>query len=424
MSRPQAGRIALLLALATPTLAPGQQLLIRNATVHTVTERGTLENTDVLVRSGRIAAVGRGLAAAGATVIDANGRPLTPGLFGGITALGTVEVSLEPSTVDNRPPRDADTAQGPGGLRPEFEAMLAYNPDSAVIGVNRVEGITFAMVAPEAAAGVTVIAGQGEVARLDGEADASQPASRTLFVDLGSQSSDAGVGRAAQFMLLDQAAREAKPPGPMRDGDFRLLTPTGRETLARYLSSGRIAFNVNRANDIRQVLAWCARHGAKPVIVGGAQAPQIAAQLAAARVPVILDPFVNLPDSFDALGASLENAGRLQRAGVPIAFTNLNDATHNARKVRQAAGIAVANGLPWDAALAALTANPAEIFGLGKEYGRIAPGYAADLVLWSGDPLEVTTVAEQVWIAGRPQSMRSRQTELRDRYRPGVGPSN
>lgn len=414
----------MLLALATPTLAPGQQLLIRNATVHTVTERGTLENTDVLVRSGRIAAVGRGLAAAGATVIDANGRPLTPGLFGGITALGTVEVSLEPSTVDNRPPRDADTAQGPGGLRPEFEAMLAYNPDSAVIGVNRVEGITFAMVAPEAAAGVTVIAGQGEVARLDGEADASQPASRTLFVDLGSQSSDAGVGRAAQFMLLDQAAREAKPPGPMRDGDFRLLTPTGRETLARYLSSGRIAFNVNRANDIRQVLAWCARHGAKPVIVGGAQAPQIAAQLAAARVPVILDPFVNLPDSFDALGASLENAGRLQRAGVPIAFTNLNDATHNARKVRQAAGIAVANGLPWDAALAALTANPAEIFGLGKEYGRIAPGYAADLVLWSGDPLEVTTVAEQVWIAGRPQSMRSRQTELRDRYRPGVGPSN
>lgn len=420
MNRSILGATAWLLALSLPAIAPAQDLLIRNATVHTLTERGTLEGTDVLVRGGRIASIGRGLAAAGATEIDARGRPLTPGLFGGITALGTIEVSLEPSTVDNSPPRGPDSSRPPGELRPEFEAMLAYNPDSAVIGVNRVEGITFAMVAPSATPGAEVIAGQGAVARLDGSADAGQAASRTLFVDLGSKSSAAGVGRAAQFMLLDQAAREAKPPGAMRDGDFRLLTPAGRETLARYLGGGRIAFNVDRASDIRQVLAWCARHGAKPVIVGGAQAPQVASQLAAAGVPVILDPFVNLPDSFDKLGASLESAAQLQQAGVSIAFTYLNDGTHNARKLRQAAGIAVANGLARDAALAAITANPAEIFGLGREFGRIAPGYAADLVLWSGDPLEVTTVAEQVWIAGQPQAMRSRQTELRDRYRPGA----
>jgi hypothetical protein len=417
MNRTTTGVAALLgLALAAPATA--QDLLIRNATVHTVTERGTLERTDVLVRGGRIAAVGGGLVAPGATVVEANGRPLTPGLFGGITALGTIEVSLEPSTVDNAPPHSADAVRMPGELRPEFEAMAAYNPDSVVIGVNRVEGITFAMVAPSAMPGASVIAGQGAVARLDGRADAALPASRTLFADLGSGSAAAGVGRAAQFMLLDQAAREARPSGVMRDGDFRLLTPTGRETLARYFGGGRIAFTVDRASDIRQVLAWSARHGAKPVIIGGAQAWQVAGQLAAARVPVVLDPLVNLPDSFDQLGASLENAARLHRAGVPIAFTYLNDATHNARKVRQSAGIAVANGLPWDVALVALTAGPAEIFGLGGTCGRIAPGYAGDLVLWSGDPLDVTTVAEQVWIEGRAQSMRSRQTELRDRYRP------
>jgi hypothetical protein len=409
---------ALLIAATLAATAAAQDVLIRNATVHTVTERGTLQRTDVLVRGGRIAALGSGLAAAGATVVEANGRPLTPGLFGGITALGVIEVSLEASTVDNAPPSGAAAHATPGELRPEFETMLAYNPDSAVIGVNRVEGITYAMVAPGASPGATVIAGQGAVARLDGRADAALPASRTLFADLGSGSSAAGVGRAAQFMLLEQAAREAKPTGVMRDGDFRLLTPAGRETLARYLGSGRVAFNVNRASDIRQVLAFASRHGAQPVIVGGAQAWQVAGQLATARVPVVLDPLVNLPGSFDQLGASLENAARLHAAGVRIAFTNLNDGTHNARKVRQAAGIAVANGLPWDAALAALTASPAEIFGLGQEYGRIAPGYAADLVLWSGDPLEVTTFAEQVWIEGRPQSMRSRQTELRDRYRP------
>jgi hypothetical protein len=409
---------AALLAVATAAPAPAQDLLIRNATVHTVTERGTLERADVLVRGGRIAAVGTGLAAAGATVVEAQGRPLTPGLFGGITALGVIEVSLEPSTVDNAPPQGGDAAHAAGELRPEFDALLAYNPDSVVIGVNRVEGITYAMVAPSALPGASVISGQGAVARLDGRAEAVLPASRTLFADLGAGSTAAGVGRAAQFMLLDQAAREARPTGAMRDGDFRLLTATGRETLARYLGGGRIAFAVDRASDIRQVLAWSARHGAQPVIVGGAEAWQVAGQLAAARVPVVLDPLVNLPDTFDQLGASLENAARLHRAGVPIAFTYLTDGTHNARKVRQSAGVAVALGLPWDAALVALTAGPAGIFGLGREYGRIAPGYAADLVLWSGDPLEVTTVAEQVWIEGRAQSMRSRQTELRDRYRP------
>jgi len=406
-----------LMLAALPLAAVAQDLLIRNARVHTVSERGTLERADVLVRNGRIAAVGSGLAAAGATVVEADGRALTPGLFGGITALGVVEISLEPSTVDNAPPGSPSAAASPEP-RPELDVTLAFNPDSVVIGVNRADGVTYAMVAPGPAAGAAVLAGQGAVARLDGRVDATLAPSRTLFADLGGGASAAGVSRATQFMLLEQAVREARPTSPMRDGDFRLLTPTGREVLARYLGGGRIAFNVNRAADIRQVLAFARKQGARAVVVGGAQAWQVAGELAQAKTPVVLDPLVDLPDSFDQLGATLENAARLQRAGVRIAFTNLNDGTHNARKVRQAAGIAVAHGLPWEAALAALTAHPAEIFGLGAEFGRIAPGYVADLVLWSGDPLEVTTVAEQVWIDGRPQPTRSRQTELRDRYRP------
>lgn len=405
--------VALLAALvALPCTAQAQDLLIRNARVHTVAERGTLERADVLVRDGRIAAVGPGLSAGAATVVEANGRSLTPGLFGGITALGVVEVSLERSTVDNASPHD-DAKGADAEPRPEFDVTRAFNPDSAVIGVNRVEGVTFAMVAPGAVSGNAVISGQGALARLDGRVDAVIAPSRTLFANLG-----AGVSRAAQLMLLEQITREARPTPGMRDGDFRLLTPSGREVLARYLDGGRIAFSVDRASDIRQALAFARQQGARPVLIGGAQAWQVAALLAQARVPVILDPLVDLPDSFDQIGATLANAARLHQAGVRIAFTNLNDGTHNARKVRQAAGVAVAHGLPWEAALAALTANPAEIFGVGGEYGRIAPGYAADLVLWSGDPLEVTSVAEQVWIDGRAQSMRSRQTELRDRYRP------
>jgi catechol 2,3-dioxygenase-like lactoylglutathione lyase family enzyme len=402
------------LSLLPPGVASAQDLLIRNAKVHTVSPSGTLDRADVLVRNGRIAAIGTNLAAAGATVVDALGRPLTPGLFGGITALGVVEVSQEESTVDNASPHAAEKSAA-AEPRPEFDVTRAFNPDSAVIGVNRVEGVTFAMIAPEAVSGHSVIAGQGAIARLDGRADAMLAPSHTLFANLG-----AGVSRAAQFMLLEQATLEARPTPQMRDGDFQLLTPTGREVLARYLGGGRIAFSVDRATDIRQVLAFAKAQGARPVVVGGAQAWQVAPQLAQANVPVLLDPLVDLPGSFDQLGATLGNAARLQQAGVRIAFTNLNDGTHNARKVRQAAGVAVAYGLPWEAALAALTANPAEIFGLGNEYGRIAPGFVADLVLWSGDPLEVTSVAEQVWIDGRAQPMRSRQTELRDRYRPAT----
>ncbi|MBK7904513.1 MAG: amidohydrolase family protein [Proteobacteria bacterium] len=404
-------------ALALSAPAHSQNVLIRNARVHTMAAQGTLERADVLVRGGRVVEVGSGLAAAGATVIEANGRPLTPGLFGGITALGISEIEQESSTVDRAALVDSGTS-GPGFVpRPEFDVTASFNADSAVIGVNRAEGITFAMIAPSASG--TLFAGQGAVARLDGGDSPFVAASRTQFLDMGSSATDGvGFSRGAQFMLLEQATREALPGKPLQAGDMRLLTPTGREVLARYLAGGRMAFTVDRAVDIRQVLEFSARHGVKPVIVGGAQASQVASLLAGSKVPVVLEPLLALPGTFDQLGASMENAARLQRAGVPIMFTHFSAGTNQAHKARQGAGVAVAHGLPWDAALAALTSTPADVFGLSAEAGRIMPGSPADLVLWSSDPLEVTSIAEQVWIGGKAQSMRSRQTELRDRYRP------
>ncbi len=409
---------ALLLAVVgLATAAHSQDVLIRGARVHTMTAGGTLERADVLVRGGRVVEVGNGLAAAGATVIEANGRPLTPGLFGGITALGVSEIELESSTVDRSALVGSGTS-GPGFVpRPEFDVTPSFNADAVAIGVNRAEGITFAMIAPNASG--TLFAGQGAVARLDGSSNPFVAASRTQFLDLGSSATEGvGYSRGAQFMLLEQATREALPGKPLQAGDVRLLTPTGREVLARYLAGGRIAFAVDRAIDIRQVLEFSARHGVKPVIVGGAQAPQVAELLASARVPVVLEPLLDLPGTFDQIGATLENAARLQRAGVPILFTHFAAGTNQAHKVRQGAGVAVAHGLPHDAALAALTSTPADVFGLGAAAGRIGVGSPADLVLWSGDPLEVTSYAEHVWIGGKAQSMRSRQTELRDRYRP------
>jgi imidazolonepropionase-like amidohydrolase len=213
-------------------------------------------------------------------------------------------------------------------------------------------------------------------------------------------------------MLFDQAIREVRQPETAREG--ALLLPEGRAALKTFLAGGRVVFRVQRASDIRQVIGYAKRHGMKPVIAGGSEAWLVAAELAAADVPVILDALENLPQDFDRLGARLDNAALLHAAGVRIAFSN-ND-SHQARKNRQLAGNAAAHGLPRDAALAAITAQAADIFGLGATRGRIAVGQVADLVLWSGDPLEVTSAADQVWIAGRPMEMRSRQTELRDRY--------
>jgi len=397
--------------------ATAQDVLIRGARVHTVSEQGTLDKADVLVHDGKIARVGAGLEApAGATVIEANGRPLTPGLFGGLTALGLEEVQLEASTADES--LDIHAPLHELQLRPEFDPTPTFNPRSVSVPVARIEGITWAVLAPGTpvqGGGGTFVTGQGSAVTLDGRFDAALSGSRSLFIDMGSDSFPiSGGSRAAQFMLLDQAIREARAPATA--GPRAVLTPAGREALRPYLSGGRVVFNVDRAADIRQVLAFAERNGMKPVIAGGAEAWVVAQDLARAKVPVVLNALEDLPADFDRIGARLDNAAILQRAGVVISFMQTNDATSNARKIRQVAGNAVAHGLPFDSALAALTANPASIFGLGASRGRIAPGLVADLVLWSGDPLEVTSVADQVWIAGVPIEMRSRQTELRDRY--------
>lgn len=390
--------------------APAQDFLIRGATVHTVTPQGTLKNADVLVRHGIIAAVGPAAEIPpGAAVVEAKGRDLTPGLFGGMTNIGLEEVSEESETVDS-----ALNMKAPGWeqqWRPELDVTLAYNPRSVLVPVARIEGITWTLLAPDS--GDSIIGGQGGAVTLDGRYDAALRGSRSLFVTMGSEGAKhAGGTRAAEYMLLEQAIREARAQGPVGQG--ALLHAAGREAMAGYLAGGRVIFRVDRAADILEVVSFARRNGMRPVISGGSEAWVVAKDLARADVPVILDPLQDLPSDFDHLGAALDNAARLQRAGVRIAFSSGD--SHNARLIRQLAGNAVAHGLPWDLALAAITANPAEIVGLGATRGRIAAGQVADLVLWSADPLEVSSLADQVWIGGRPVEMRSRQTELRDRY--------
>ena len=391
--------------------ASAQDVLIRNATVHTAGSRGTIKNADVLVQGGIIRAVGpKLLTPPGVKVFDAGGKPLTPGLFAGFSDIGLEEVSAEKSTVDS----SIELAgTGVPQTRPEFDVTLAYNPASMVIPVARMGGLTF--TALTANSGGSLIAGQGGVVRLDGDPSAAMTGTRLLFVNLGAGADGmTGGSRAGQYMLLDQAVREARGQAPYAS-PYALLTPAGRETLARYLAGGRVVFSVDRAADIRKLLSFCRRHKLPVLITGGAEAWKVAAELKAANATVFLDALQNLPSSFDQLGSRLDNAALLARSGVKVALVS-PDSTHNARKIRQAAGNAVANGLPWEDGLAAITRVPAQALGVGDKLGRIEVGMQADLALWDGDPLEVSTLAEAVWMHGTSMPLRSRQTQLRDRY--------
>jgi hypothetical protein len=415
-------RLALVAALlAASGIASAQDVLIRNATVHTAGARGTLQATDVLVRNGRIAGIGSGLQAGGAAVVEAQGRPLTPSLFGGITDIGVEEVSGESATVDATLALGANAADMQ--VRPEFDVTLAYNPESVLVPVARVEGIGWTLLSAGTRAGGSFIGGQGGTVRLDGSLDPIGP--RVLFVSLGGDAASlSGSSRAAQWMLLDQLVDEVRGRIP-QDSRFALLTPAGRAALSKYIGGGgRVVVRIQRAADIVRLLRWSKQRGVNIALLGAAEAWKVAPQLAAAKVPVFVNALANLPADFDELGATLENAARLHAAGVRVSFAQAGDASHNARKIRQLAGNAVANGLPWDAALAGLTSVPASALGVGNELGTITVGQRADLVLWSGDPLDVAHVAQQVWLDGRAIPMRSRQTELRDRYLRSPAPAD
>lgn len=407
MDRSMVRVLMLLTSMLAVFEARAQTIFIDDATLYTMGTPPLIQDADILLRNGRIIELGRGLSApVDATLIEAFGRPVTPVFFAGITALGLEEISLEDSTVDQALQLEK--------MRPEFDVTPAYNPFSASIPVTRIEGYGWTLLS--ASRSGSIIGGLGRAMALDG-GFASFLSAPVLFIGLGAKTSTlSGHSRAAQFMLLKQAMAESR--SEMAWSPDALLTAEGRRVLAGFTTAGVVVFDVDRASDILQVLAFSSLYQLHAVISGGAEAWIVAEQLAEAGVPVLLDPLQNLPGSFDQVGARLDNAAILHDAGVTIAFTAGSDAPHNARKLRQAAGVAVANGLPYEVALAGLTVNPATIFALDETYGTLVADTVANLVLWSGDPLEVTSMADTVILNGKKIAMVSRQTLLRDRYLP------
>lgn len=387
--------------------AQADTILIRGATVHTMAKDGVLENTDVFINDGKIERIGKNLPVPqdDVYVFDAGGKPLTPALFAGVTSIGITEVSAVEES--------ADSSLALKDMRPEFDVTTAYDPNSSLVPVARIEGFSFTLLGAEPKG--TLFGGRGRTVILDGGYD-SFAGREVLFVNVGRDASSlSGGSRAGQWMLLNQAMREAD--SPPTSTEHALLTRAGRGTLTAFATNGgKVVFNVDRASDILATLRFAGTYNLDIVISGGNEAWMVAEQLAAANVPVMLNPLNNLPSSFDSLGARLDNAALLAAAGVTVIING--GESHNARKQRQMAGNAVSYGLPHEAGLAALTVNPARVFGLGNRQGSIQQNRAASVVLWSGDPLEVTSAAEAVIIDGKVMPMESRQTKLRDRYLP------
>jgi imidazolonepropionase-like amidohydrolase len=441
---------ALMLTAAAPAAA--QTVAIVNGIVATGDGSEPIQGGTVVIRDGRIVAAGAGVRVpAGAQMIDAAGKWVTPGIVAGFSRLGLSEVDLSADGSD-------DTSSN-GPFSAAIDVVPSINPLNTTVGVNRADGVTRALVAP--AAGRSIFAGQGAVIDTGADMDPITAARRFQFVELGETGkAKAGGSRSSAHVLFRNALREAaelrrfavpisaarrEPPGALEEpvirdpNESRILGPDARRSedvlLTRFdaaalvpVLQGRqyLLVHVERASDILAVLRLRREFPSlKIVLVGASEGWTVADRIARAGVPVIASAVNDLPASFEQLAATQSNVGRMRGAGVDVSIGMIDDNdTRYMFEERQYAGNLVAlqripgaTGVSWGEALAMITSRPAQAIGLGGEIGSLAPGRRADVVIWSGDPLEGASAAETVFIDGVRQPLDTHQTRLRDRYR-------
>jgi imidazolonepropionase-like amidohydrolase len=416
-------RTVLGLALTLLTApATAQTLAITGGMVATGDGSTPAQGT-VVIRDGRIVAAGSNVAVpSDAKTVDATGKWVTTGIVAGFSRLGLVGVDAVDETNDA------------GGGKSVFSASIdvasAINPRVPAIAVSRAAGVTRAIVAPDG--GGTMFVGEGAIIDTGNDADAITKARAFQFAEFGETGAGrAGGSRAASQAFfrnaLDEARDYARNPaaydGRSKDSilmrrDVAALVPVMQGKMPLYV-------HVESGPDILQMLALKRDYPSlKLVLVGVAEGWTVARQIAAAGVPVIASALNDLPASFEQLAATQSNVGRMKAAGVTLAIGMIDDNdTRQAQQTSQMAGNLVAltrvpgaTGLSWADAFAAITSKPAEIAGLGDQIGSLRPGKRADVVIWSGDPLELATGVEKVWIDGVEQDLTTRQTRLRDRY--------
>ncbi|WP_298636375.1 imidazolonepropionase [uncultured Umboniibacter sp.] len=401
-------RSTLALALIASNVAMADNIAIINAKAVTQSAQGTLENATILIRGDEITAIGSAVnIPEGTVVIDAAGQYVTPGFVGTAVNWGSVEVSAESSTVD------AYSDESGAATSMQY----AINPDSTRLPLAYRFGFTRAIVAP--GGGNKVFMGQAAAIKTFGD-DLVTAADIAQFVDVEEFGKDVSGGtRAALWVNLERVITDAKhyannPRDRYSNSGSYVLSLDSLEALQAVISGDvPLVFDANRMSDLRLVMDFAERHNLKAVIRGGAEAWRVADELAAADIPVLVDPYLNLPYGFDQRAARLDNAALLNAAGVTIAF--YNGEPYTGQTLTQAAGLAVAHGLPWESAVDALTVNAVDIFG-GAYSATLEVGQTADVVVWSGDPLELTSAPTTVVIDGEQVELKTREEALAKRY--------
>ena len=391
--------------------------VIRGGTV-VVGNGQRLENASVVIQDGRIAAVGSNVQApAGATLVDATGKFVYPGMMDASTPIGLAEIGSV---------QTMNLTDELGDYNPHNRALVAINVESEMIGVTRSNGVTHVITEP----GGGVISGQAAVVNLSGWTweDMAVKGTAAYVINYprgasfrfgggdaeGAQQSAAQQRTQQQVNELKERLRTAQRYDAARaagstdfDLQYEAMRPLVRGEVPALVSA-------DTEDQIRGALGLQDTFGIKVIISGGDEAWKVREELARRNVPVVLGSIQSSPGGDDPYDAIYAQPGVLHRAGVKFAFSTGGAA--NARHVPYHAALAVAYGLPADAALMALTIWPAEIFGVADQLGTIEAGKIANLFIADGDPLDVRTQVSEVFIDGRRVPLDDRHRQLYQKY--------
>jgi imidazolonepropionase-like amidohydrolase len=411
---------AALAALIVAVPAGAQTIAITGGKVYPVSS-APIENATVLIRDGKIVAVGSNVTIpADAQRIDAAGKWVTPGLINAGTQLGLVEIGQVQDT------RNA-SAIGHDNVAASFTAWEGLNTQSVLIAPARREGVTNVVIIP--GGGGKLVAGQAAFLSLvEGMPTDMLVKSPVAMVAQVSDNQTAGTGARGELLnrlreLIEDTRAFMRNRAAYERAETRDYSASRLDLQAMIpVVEGRLPLLIgaDKATDIDAALRIAKENNLKIMIGGGAEAWMVADKLAAANVPVLTGAMNNIPGSFATLGQNQENAGLLRRAGVQVIITGNgpgDEETFNVRNIKQEAGNAVAYGMSWNDALRAITLTPAEVFGVADRIGSLQAGREANVVIWSGDPFEFTSVPEHVYVKGREYTAPDRQQMLTDRYK-------
>ena len=386
--------------------------LIKNATIYDGVKNIPFEG-NILIENGTIKRISSANMQAD-FVIDASGMIVTPGIIGTDTNIGIVEIGALSVTRD-----DSSNIYSIG-----FSIHDAFNPKSTLIPWNRSNGVTSALSLPQNTS--SPIGGLGSYFLLDGELDIT---SNKDIVMIGNVGGSSNKSRAETFSVMDDLlsfasslnARDLSSDSDIADliegspiADFMELHPRDVKALFKLVNDNLpLIISTHRASDILKLIELKEKYSLNLIIKGSQDASLVASQIAESNIPLIINPINNIPDSFDELASNIQMASRLEKKGINLMFNTPR--SHNFHLVRQGAGVAVANGMSYEAAIKAITSTPANVFNIDQR-GEIKTGYFADIVIWDADPLEPSSMPEYVFINGKAIDLTSRSSRLRDRY--------